>query len=64
MDKNISFIQQKKGMGDIDYLFTSVCGTTKHLTQHLQIKVQQQVIRVMLNAELEQEVSVSDQSSH
>lgn len=57
VDKVITFLKEKKGdgkqRGELDYFFASACESTKLLPRRLQLRVKQQIMATILNAEME-----------
>lgn len=57
VDKIISFIgnknQVKKQPGELDFFFASACESTKRLPRRLQLRIKQEVMRAIINAETE-----------
>lgn len=57
VDKIISFIgnknQGKKQPGELDFFFASACESTKRLPRRLQLRVNEEVTRAIINAETE-----------
>ncbi|PNF43207.1 hypothetical protein B7P43_G15662 [Cryptotermes secundus] len=57
VDKVITFMQEKerdrKQPGELEYFFASVCESTKHLPRCFQLRVKQDVMKAILNAEME-----------
>lgn len=57
VDKIISFIgnknQVKKQPGELDFFFASACESTKRLPRRLQLRIKQDVMRAIINAETE-----------
>lgn len=56
VDKVLKFMKQKQKRNqprELDYFFTSACESTKRLPRRLQLKVKQEVMKAILNAEME-----------
>jgi len=57
VDKIISFIGNKnhvkKQPGELDFFFASACESTKRLPRRLQLRIKQEVMRAIINAETE-----------
>nr|CAD7463127.1 unnamed protein product [Timema tahoe] len=57
VDKVIKFLQDKnnakKRPGELDFFFASACESTKRLHRRLQLKVKEEVMKAIINAETE-----------
>lgn len=45
--------QLKKQPGELDFFFASACESTKRLPRRLQLRIKQEVMREIINAETE-----------
>lgn len=45
--------KKTKKAEDLDFFFASVCESTKRLPRYLQIHVKQEIMKAILNAEME-----------
>ena len=57
VDKILTFLEDKnkdkKQAGELDFFFASACESTKRLPHHLQLKVNAEVMKAVINAETE-----------